>query len=425
MQHDPPRPHLVVEAQRRTLIVRPLTGEPEHVIERIRNAVVAELIDGGAHAVLVALAVHVGERVRVHRLHADPHHGAARVGERARHVLGHRVGVGVALERQADLAAIRGRELAHPVDVEREDRVPEEDLPGPTARLPVAQLGNEMLDRPAPHRLLARVLLREDAVLAEAATKRAAAARDHVELALERRHVVVEDSLVGPGQGVEIGDERAHRILDQGAVAFEPRVRHVRATEAILLRARQQIEQGPFALALDHRVDGRLTDAVGRRAADVRAAEDDRRRCEALARPRHLDRPAMRDGVGAEGDDVGPGCDDPVRGVLGRRLEHAREQRVVRTAVGRERLRLVDQLTLVAVRLDVGGQGRDAEVLESTRDERDAHPGPTRQCGAWSVASSALKITRTSKSRMWFISYVGTHEHPGPTGGARSLNAVT
>ncbi len=370
-----------VEAERVDLVARAFAREANDVVDRVRHSRGREVLERLRDARAVAFAIERGERIGVHALHAHAHHHAAGLGQVLGHLARHRLRVRVALERQPDLAAVAVGELRHPACVEREDRVPEKNLAHPPAPLPERQLVEEMPHRAAAHRALARILPREGRVLAEAAAERTAAPRDHVVLALERRHLVVEQRLVGVRQRIEIGDERAQRVL----ALFEPHVGHVGAAEAALLGAREQVDERALAFAFHDRVDRRLADRVRRRARHVRPAEHDRHRPQPLERARDLHRPAVRDRVRAERDHVGPRGGDARSGRVGARLDQAREQPIVGAAVRRERLGLVDQRRLVTVRARERGQRFDAEVLEPGRHEGDAH--------------RSLSMTRTRDAR--------------------------
>ena len=115
-----------------------------------------------------------------------------------------------------------GGELGHPLRIEREDRVPEEDLAHPAARLPVRQLGDEVLDRAAPHRLLARILARGRCCTrrscsgtdSRAATRRRTRARRPA----PRRRSRACRPTASASRSCE---QRPHRIADRPAVALE------------------------------------------------------------------------------------------------------------------------------------------------------------------------------------------------------------
>src|SRR5262249_15692592 len=153
----------------------------------------------------------------------------------------------VALERNADLPPVRRCELRHPVVVQREDGVPEEDLAHPAARLPVSQLGTQVLNRTPPDWFLARVLFRKCAVLAKAAAKGAATPRHDIELVFKCRHRCVEALLVGPWQRIEIGKQRPHAIAYRFPVALEGAVRNIGAAEATAFDAFSQVDERPLA----------------------------------------------------------------------------------------------------------------------------------------------------------------------------------
>ena len=210
------------------------------MVQRVRNAVLSEVVDRRLDPSPVALAVHLGR--------ACPSSPSARrpapcCNRRRRGRAPSRATSRADACSTRTAARRRGGTRSANSRIQWTSRVKiasqKKTLRSAPARLPVPQLGYDVLDRPAANRLLARVLLGEDAVFAEAASERAAAPRDDVELALERRHPLVEDRLVRPREGVEILDERAHRVADRCAVTFEPHVRNVGAPEAVVLRARR------------------------------------------------------------------------------------------------------------------------------------------------------------------------------------------
>ena len=147
--HDAGRPHLVVEAERGTLIRGPLAGKADDVVHRVGDAVVRQVPQSAAHAALVAPAVSTWESVSELPRSAPPR-GPSHIlrGPGARPSRGSWHEDACSTRRAARSRPGSLRELRHPAVVEGEDGIPEEDLLHLAARLPGRQLAHQD-DRPS------------------------------------------------------------------------------------------------------------------------------------------------------------------------------------------------------------------------------------------------------------------------------------
>lgn len=97
------RTKLVVKADGGFLIFQTFTRQTCDVVHGMVDVEFLQIANGSVHLLGIALSLHLGQGLGIHRLHADSNHGAACFLEHLCHGARHGLGVGIALEREADV----------------------------------------------------------------------------------------------------------------------------------------------------------------------------------------------------------------------------------------------------------------------------------------------------------------------------------